>query len=596
MDARKLITKSITQALKELNPDQVFNVELVNPTDHTHGDLTTNIALKAFGIFKNTKDGFNRSYDQPVRAASPMEMAEKIKNFVKQDENVSEIIDRDRIEVANPGFINFWLSRKFLSARLHQLLTEPEKETRTTAMQGKKFMVEFAHPNTHKELHIGHMRTLTTGESLSRIFTANGATVFRANYQGDIGPHVAKAIYGIIKLMEEKGLSIEAVEEWSSTEKAHFLGEGYARGSNDYQVHKEEIDTLNTKLYVHDNSVEEMYHRTRKWSLDYYDEFYTRFYTKFDHLFFESQMVDTSKRIVKEHVGDVFQQDADGSIIFPGEKYGLHTRVFVTQKDNPTYEGKEIALGFAEYEAFPFDQKVHVVASEQIGYFQVVFKALEMIDPEKFVGHQYHLPMGMVQLTDRKMSSRTGDVLTVDWLIDQVKAAAEKQFAEGKLVGEERAEVLEQVAIGAVKYSVLKGGTKQDVAFDIEKSVALDGDSGVYLQYTAARTNSVLAKAEGQRESVSSYANWNEEEELLVRSLFKFPSILAFAGEHMAPNAIASYLFDLAKLYNLFYQKNRILDAGSTKEREFRLGLTRSVGIILVFGLALLGIEAPKRM
>ena len=574
MEIKKQLQEQIEKVLQEMGIFEA-KVLLEHPTDITRGDFSTNVS---FSLSKQL-------------GKAPLAIAEEIAH--KLSKNHVDFLAK--VEAVKPGFINFWLSQEFLIDHVLKLLKDPDKATRTATMQERKLMVEFAHPNTHKELHIGHMRTLTTGESLSRIFEANGATVFRANYQGDIGPHVAKAIYGILRLIEEKGLTIEDVEEWSSTEKAHFLGEGYARGSKEYEEHKEEIDTLNTKLYEHDASVEDMYQRTRKWSLDYYDEFYTRFYTKFDHLFFESQMAENAKRIVKEHVGDVFQQDADGSIIFPGEKYGLHTRVFVTQKGNPTYEGKEIALGFAEYDAFPFDLKVHVVASEQIGYFQVVFKALEQIDSKKFVGHQYHLPMGMVQLTDRKMSSRTGDVLTVDWLIDQVKGAAEKQFAEGKLVGEERAAVLEQVAIGAVKYSVLKGGTKQDVSFDIEKSVALDGDSGVYLQYTAARTNSVLAKAAGAV-ALGSYTKWNEEESLLVRTLVRYPSIVAFAGEHMAPNAIASYLFDLAKLYNLFYQKNRILDAATEEEKQFRLSLTRSVGIILASGLSLLGIEAPKRM
>lgn len=575
MDVKQKLITAIKHIAAELGAE-VPSVSLERPTDVTHGDFSTNVA---FSLSKQL-------------GKAPFVVAEEIAHKLS-DLHVEFLAN---IEPAKPGFINFWLSQDFLSTFLKEVTSRPETASKTTSMAGKKMMVEFAHPNTHKELHIGHMRTLTTGESLSRIFEANGAEVFRANYQGDIGPHVAKAIYGMQKLMAEKGVTSDEVEEWSSTEKAHFLGEGYARGSKDYEEHKEEIDALNTALYEKDPSVVGIYQQTRKWSLDYYDEFYARFYTQFNHLFFESQMADDAKRIVKEHVGDVFTQDADGSIIFPGETYGLHTRVFITQKGNPTYEGKEIALGFAEHKAFPFDLKIHVVASEQIGYFQVVFKALELIDPEKFVGHQYHLPMGMVQLTDRKMSSRTGDVLTVDWLLDQVKAAAEKQFQEGKLMGEERAQVLEQVAIGAVKYSVLRGGTKQDVAFDIEKSVALDGDSGVYLQYTNARTNSVLDKAGESAGSYEGYTTWNEEELLLVRTLIQFRNVVEFAGAHMAPNAIAAYLFDLAKLYNVFYQKNRILDAGSEEEKNFRLALTSAVGTVLSSGLALLGIEAPKRM
>ncbi|HYK09026.1 MAG TPA: arginine--tRNA ligase, partial [Candidatus Eisenbacteria bacterium] len=285
------------------------------------------------------------------------------------------------------------------------------------------------------------------------------------------------------------------------------------------------------------------------------------------------------------------------SIIFKGEQYGLHTRVFVTQKGNPTYEGKEIALGFAEYEAFPFDMKIHVVASEQAGYFQVVFKALEQMDPEKFEGHEYHLSMGMVQLVGRKMSSRTGDVLTVDELLDKVKEAAGEQFKEEKEVAD-RDKVLEQIVIGAVKYAILKGGVRQDAKFDIETSVSLDGNSGPYIQYTYARTQSVVGKAQstGLKPQLSQDYTVLEDEKKLMQKIAQFPEIVESAAENYAPNTICEYLFELAQLFNNFYQKYRILNANSDPEKEFRLALTQGVGVILRQGLYLLGIQAPEKM
>ena len=145
-------------------------------------------------------------------------------------------------------------------------------------------MVEYAHPNTHKEMHIGHMRTLITGEALARIFTACGAMVYRANYQGDIGPHVAKAVWGADKLLKNKGLTWEEIEKKSLPEKAHFLGEGYVSGVSGYEENKAAIDELNSKLYASDPTISEIYKKTRQWSLDYYDSLYQRFNTKFDHL------------------------------------------------------------------------------------------------------------------------------------------------------------------------------------------------------------------------------------------------------------------------------------------------------------------------
>ncbi len=571
------LTQAIQQVVKQLTEKEII-FTLSIPKENKNGDWTSNIA------FQLSKD----------LGTSPLEAANKVVSLLEETGKFSGIV---KAEAVAPGFINFYLTNTELSRCMSILLNDPEKVGRTTKMKNKKMMVEFAHPNTHKELHIGHMRTLTTGESLARLFQANGAEVFRANYQGDIGPHVAKAIHGIENMMAEQQLSLEDIEKWSFVEKAHFLGQGYARGSKDYEEGaKEEIDALNVALYKRDPKYQDIYQRTRKWSLDYYDEFYTRFYTKFDKLFFEGDLDEEAVKIVADNIGKVFRKDPDGSVVFSGEPYGLHTRVFITQKGTPTYEGKEVALGFAEYNAFPFDLKIHVVASEQTGYFKVVFKAMEMIDSKKFEGHEYHLPMGMVQLVGRKMSSRTGDVLTVDELLNKVKEAASQQFREDKLSEEERETVLEQVTIGAVKYSILKGGVTQNALFDIEKSVSLQGNSGPYVQYTYTRTQSVLGKADSlETQAADNYSPEKEEIEIL-RKLYHFPEVVEEAAITYSPNVVTEYLFELSQLFNNFYQRYRILNAPTDTEKSFRLGLTQATGMVIRQGLNLLGIQAPAKM
>jgi arginyl-tRNA synthetase len=251
---------------------------------------------------------------------------------------------------------------------------------------------------------------------------------------------------------------------------------------------------------------------------------------------------------------------------------------------------------FAEYKAFPFDLKIHVVASEQAGYFQVVFKALELIDPEKFNNKQYHLSMGMVQFSDRKMSSRTGDIVTVDGLLDLVKEKVQELITEGRIESDRKAEVAEQITLGAVKHSVLKVNTGQDAAFDINRSVSLEGDIGPYLQYSYARTQSVLRKS-GISNAKYQMSNVKlEPEELqLLRLLSRFDEVVMDAAERYAPNTLATYLYDLASAFNLFYQKQPILKAEG-EMRTFRLGLTEGVGKILSKGLDLLGIKAPEKM
>ncbi len=658
---QQVIKGALRQALKKFGLTDV-NVQLEHPVQEEHGDYATNIALiaaKHLAAACLSADRARQDVKKP-----PMEIAESIAQELQK--KLSKDI---KISIAKPGFINFTLSQSLLLEKTQELLSLDKMFRPVGKRSGQKIMVEYAHPNTHKEMHIGHMRTLITGEAICRLLEATGSQVFRANYQGDIGPHVAKALWGIKKLMQERDLMIDTgnwklefeagkskagdqssniklqdqassikpqasknVANWSSKDKAHFLGEGYVRGNKDYEAHKDEIDQLNTSLYLHiaghsresenlpvgrqgqilnqveDDNIGRLYQITRRWSLDYYDNFYQRFYTTFDRLFFESEMVEEGKRIVKENLGKVFVQD-NGAIIFSGEKYGLHTRVFITQAGNPTYEGKEMANAYAEYNAFPFDLKIHVVASEQAGYFQVVFKALELIDPEKFENKQHHVSMGMVQLADRKISSRTGDILTVDWLIDQVKERIESMVQEGKIEAEDRDKVTEQVAIGAIKYSVLKVGTGQNVAFDIAKSVSLDGDSGPYLQYTYARIQSVLRKS--QVISPKSQVDWKldignfeypvlvermklEIEEIsLLRSLYRFDEIVIEAADTLSPHVLAGYLFDLAQKFNLFYQKHKILES---EQREFRLALTIAVGNTIKQGLDLLGIQAPEKM
>ncbi|MCL4354602.1 arginine--tRNA ligase [Patescibacteria group bacterium] len=571
MDIKEQIKKDLTAVLSGIGFKEKITVEV--PKDISKGDYTTNVAFIAAKELKK----------------SPQEIASKICSRLREKEYLR------KVETVG-GFINFYISLDFLSASLSDLLTSGKK-TDNSVFDGQKIMVEYAHPNTHKEMHIGHMRTLVTGEAISRLLESQNADVFRANYQGDIGPHVAKAIYGIQKIMAEKNLKLEVVEKWSSKDKVHFLGQGYVVGGQDYEEHKQEIDDINEKLYSKSEDIKVIYEQTRKWSLDYYDEFYTRFYTHFDQLFFESEMAQVGKQTVLDNTPKVFLLD-QGAYIFPGDKYGLHRRVFITKDGNPTYEGKELGNAQAQYKAFKFDRKIHVVASEQKGYFEVVFKALDLIDPEKFEGKQLHISMGMVQLSDRKMSSRTGDVLTVDWLIDQVKEKVMQMLKEGRIKADDKEKVSEQISIGAIKYSILKVGTGQDVSFDIEKSVSLEGDSGPYLQYTIARINSILAKSKVSPTDLNQGSkfkldNLEVEEENLLRLIYRYPEIKQQAAEKLLPNILSNYLFDVAQSFNLFYQKHKIL--GSEQE-HLRIFVALITSRVLKLGLELLGIESPEQM
>ncbi len=460
----------------------------------------------------------------------------------------------------------------------------------------QKILIEYGHVNPLKEIHIGHLRTFILGESLARILEYTGNKVFRANYQGDIGLHIAKAIWGIKKLgFPNKDLDL--------AQKAQFLGKAYANGSKAYDEDsnaKKEIEDINEKLYADDPEYREIYKLARDWSLTYFEPRYELLGIKYDKCFFESEVFQIGKQIVLSHVGSVFEE-SEGAIIFPGEKYGLHNRVFLTSKGNPTYEAKEVGLAKEEYEAFKYDKAIHIVGDEQKGYFQVVFKALEML-----FGHlkdkKHHLSYGMVDIKEGKMSSRKGEVITIDEVVEIVSKKVKEIMLESKK-GKLDEEVIKKVSLGAIKFTYLKFSPQTNVIFDLEKSVSFQGDSGPYLQYTYARTQSILSKASILSHSRASGNPWipdqvrddklEVEERELLRLFLYFEEIVEQSGKELKTNILTEYLLDLAKAFNLFYQKYPVL---KSKKESFRLKLVEKTGEILKEGLNLLGIEAPEKM
>lgn len=577
------ITQILQQTAEQLGLE-VKDIHLEHPADPNHGDYATNLAMTHWQSFKSS------DHPQANQINNPRDFAQLIVDTINQIQDTQNIIKK--IDIAGPGFINFTLSQANLTQFIHQLNQDPHQILHLESQQGRKIMVEFAHPNTHKEMHVGHMRTLILGESLARILSFTGAQVFRANYQGDIGPHVAKSIWGTIEMLKEQNQTLDDVESLTHAEKAHLLGQGYVIGNQRYEENKTIINKLNTDIYNQSPEVLPIYQRTRQWSLDYYQDFYTRFGTTFDKLYFESQTADLGKQLVLQHTGTVFEK-SDGAIIYPGEKQGLHNRVFITQDGNPTYEGKEVALAQLQYQDFQFDQVIHVVANEQAGYFQVVIAAIEKVHPE-LKGKEFHLSMGMVNLVGRKISSRTGEIVRVDQLIDDVKQLVKNQFSDDKITPEVLETVAEQAALGAIKYSNLKTNPRSNVAFDLEQSVSLQGDSGPYIQYAHARCRSILNKQAPDNATPPSLTHPQEQQ--LARLLPQYTEIIEQAAHELSPNYICTYLHQLASQFNTFYAQCPVLNNQDSHVTNTRLHLTQATATILAHGLNLLGIAAPDKM
>ena len=568
---------SILSALKKASGVDSPNLEFTDNLEF--GDFSSNIAMSIFanqGIKSTIHDS---------QFKSPHKLAENIVNKLKSDKELSKIVDR--IETAGPGFINFWLKKDVLVDNLIQIGKEKEDYGTSTLNKGRKIILEFTDPNPFKEFHIGHLYTNTVGESLSRLLEATGATIKRANYQGDVGLHVAKAVWGMKQKMLEDKLSLPALSKKGLKERVKFMGESYALGARVYEedeTGKSEINLLNKKIFEGDSETAEIYKKGRGWSLEYFESIYKRIGTKFDYYYFESEVGVIGEKIVKENLKKGIFKESEGAIIFPGSEYGLHDRVFINSMGLPTYEAKELGLAPTKFKDFAYDQSIIITANEIKEYFRVLIKAMSFVYPE-LSEKTLHIGHGMVKLPEGKMSSRTGEIITAESFLDDVKGIAAK-------INEESAEV---VSMGAVKYAFLKVGIPHDIVYDINESLSLEGNSGPYLQYTVARCNGVIEKAPTFKGSPlkGEYSNYNDEELVVLRSLSRFTGIIATAAKSYSPNLLCSYLYDLAQKYNGFYNAHKIIGG---ENEEFKLELTKGVGIVLKNGLKLLGIQAPERM
>src|SRR3989344_3848164 len=461
MTIKEEIRKIVLKAVREEAPE--FSVDISD--DKSHGDYSTNVAL-----ILAKKSGKN-----------PREVAEGIKAKIKN--NIFS-----KIEIAGPGFVNFFISDNVF---LDSLKKADEDFGKGKELKNKKIIIDYTDAILFKEFHIGHLMSNAMGESLSRIFKFSGAKVKKVCYQSDIGLNVAKAIWGYQHL-ESIGSPSE-IEKW---------GVSYKHGSEAYDNEqcKKEINEINRKVYEKsDKEINKLYEKGKKESLRYFEEIYKKLGTKFDELISESQVIDLGKNIVEKGLKDgVFEKGEKGAIIFRGEKYGLHTRVFINSEGLPTYEAKDLGLAEFKYGEYKYNSSIIITANEQNDYFKVMLCAMDKINPElaektKHIGH------GMLRLPEGKMSSRTGKVITGESLIEKVEGLVKEKIKDRELSEKEKKEIIESVAIGAIKYSILKQSIGSDIIYDFNKSISFEGDSGPYLQYSYTRAESVLRKAKAEK-------------------------------------------------------------------------------------------------
>jgi arginyl-tRNA synthetase len=538
--------QEIGEALKSAAKD-LFSLdvqpEISRPAEQ-FGDYATNVALQI-----GAKIGKN-----------PREIAIALASKLHGQPRIAEA------GVAGPGFINIKLTDAALTEIVRTASDLPKP------LAGREVITEFGDPNPFKEMHIGHLYSYIAGDSIARLLEAAGASVRRLSYHGDVGLHVAKAVWG----MQQASLE-------SADADSRPVGEFYAAGARAFDEDKpaaEEIQRINQLIYAQtDPHINKLYEWGRARSFKYFDEILAKIGVKNDKKYLESQSAAAGLELVRLNTGSVFKE-SQGAIIYDGEKAGLHTRVFITSKGLPTYETKDLGLAELKNRDFPqAERSIIITAHEQSEYFKVMLAALAEIDSQ-LAKKTTHLSHGFVSLSTGKMSSRTGDVYSAEQLLADVTAEAKKLYPQSN--GE--------TALAAVKYGFLKHRLGSDITYDIAESVSLEGSSGPYLQYAHARARSILQKAgHGPVKEKGLEAG----ERSLARKISEYPAAADKATAELMPHHIANYLYELAQAFNSFYEKNRVV---GDPRQAVRAELVSAYADVLKNGLSLLNITAPERV
>jgi arginyl-tRNA synthetase len=546
------LEQKIAQTVKDLFSIDV-EIELTRPEEQ-FGDYSTNIALQ----LSNQAD------------KSPKEIAEELAGKLRGDDSLAEV------STAGPGFINLKLTDTALAAGMS---IGPQQ-----SLAGQVIVAEYSDPNPFKVLHAGHLYTSIAGDAIANLLERAGGEVHRVNFGGDVGLHVAKTMWGIIKELGENPEKLSATDE---NERADWLSERYVAGNQAYEKEeiKPEIVELNKRVYkLHDDNDREspfaqIYWTARDWSYRYFDGFYARLGVKFEKYYPESETASIGLSTVKEHIGDVYSE-SDGAIIFDGEKHDLHARVFINSEGLPTYEAKDVGLIIKKYEDYKFDRSIVITGNDIAEYMKVVLKSIEQFRPE-LSRATTHLTHGMVRLAGgAKMSSRLGNVLRAADVLDAAGEAAKAQTGQAE----------ESTVIGAVRYAFVKQRLGGDIVYDPKESVSVEGNSGPYLQYAHARARSILGKA-GERGQAGE--DFDAGERSLARKISEYPEVVDKAANDLMPHHIAGYLYELAQTFNKFYEKSRVID---DPRQSQRLALVNKYADTLKNGLGLLGISAPGKM
>lgn len=555
----KIISDAIDKSLDNLGLEKVgFAVE--HPVEESHGDYATNVAM-----VMGKKEGKN-----------PRELAEKIKSELEKDVDLMGIVAK--IEIAGPGFVNFYFKKSWLVEEMRRVSFKGDKYGSGEWGKGKRVLVDYSSPNIAKRFSVGHLRSTVIGQAVRNLYEFSGWETIGDNHLGDWGTQFGM----IIAAVEEDNLDISKM----SVEEMEEVYVAYNKKVKEDESYLDKARKAFARLEQGDEKARCIWQEAIDASMTEFDRIYELLGVKIEYTYGESAYEELMPEVIEEAKSKgVITEGEGGAGIVEFEK--MSPAMIVKSNNTTTYFTRDMAaIKFREQSPeLKSDLYVYEVGSEQTLHFRQLFEVAEMMgwlskDNLKHIAH------GNVLGEDgKRLSTRRGTSAKLEDLLQGVvDKAAEINPETAQIVG-----------IGSVKYADLKHSPTSDYVFDMKRALSLEGDSGPYLQYTYARCQSVLGKASSSQLSVvGNQGELNTEEMVVLRWLYRFPEVVEEAAREYAPNKVCSYLYELASRYNGFYNKHRVI--GSEGSEQFRLALTSAVSQVLKNGLGLLGIEVPTKM
>jgi len=592
MTLSQILKPSIEKAVQSLFDVAIDKVEFQTTRKDFEGDIT----MVIFPLLKVVK-------------SNPAELGNKIGNYLV--ENVAEV---SRFNVVS-GFLNIVVSDEYYLNFFNEIRNDAKFGFVAPSQDNEAIMVEYSSPNTNKPLHLGHVRNNLLGYSVAEIIKASGKKVYKTQIINDRGIHICKSMlawekFGNGETPESTGLKGDKLvgKYYVAFDKAYKeqITQVIAEGKTEDEAKKQapiilEAQEMLLKWEAGDAEVISLWKMMNQWVYDGFATTYKNLGVNFDSYYYESNTYLLGKDVVQIGLEKgVFEKDPDGSVWIDLTAEGLDRKIVLRSDGTAVYMTQDIGTAIQRVKDFPdVGGMVYTVGNEQDYHFKVLFLILQKLGFE-WSKNLFHLSYGMVDLPSGKMKSREGTVVDADDLMQEMTDTAQKIAEDlGKLDSysvEEKSKLYKTIGLGALKYYILKVDPKKRILFDPEESVDFAGNTGPFIQYTYARIQSIIRKANFDFTSPSGVEVLHEKEKELVKQLEFFPEVIQNAAQNHSPALIANYTYDLVKEYNSFYQAVSILGEEDLAKKTFRVQLSKKVADTIALAFQLLGIEVPERM